>query len=261
MQGPYSLRRRLPRGVMRRGAAPSPSTLDQIVERFRDRWETDGQYRTRVSAVAGAAALMFMCTLVAVVSLAANAAFGGAGASSGGGQTPGSNGQGPGYGLLNFPTPTVPPWTPQDIPNAPPAPNSGTPPPSATNVPSATPGGFETPTPGGTLPTTCNGSSGRATWALNPCPQLAGQSGTLTISAPGHAGATLNVVLSFGICANNQNCTLLFTPDQGYHLNSSATATISYTVLAAAANNTAPISGMIQVSGGPTMSILAAPVQ
>jgi hypothetical protein len=246
---------------MRRGAASGSSTLDQIVERFRDRWETDGQYRTRVSAVAGAATLMFLCTLVAVVSLAANAAFGGAGASNGGGQAPGSSGPGQGYAGITFPTPTVPPWTPQGIPNAPPAPNSGTPPPRATKVTTATPGGYGTPTPGGIMPTTCNGSSGKATWALNPCPQLAGQSGTLSISAPGHAGAALNVVLSFGVCANNQNCTLLFTPSQGYQLNASATASIPYTVPAAAANNTAPISGMIQVSGGPTMSILAAPVQ
>ncbi len=145
------------------------------------------------------------------------------------------------------------------VPGGAPAPNSGTPPPSATKEPTATPADFSTPTPGGTLPTTCNGSSGYATWALTPCPQVAGQSGTLSIYVPGHARASLNIVLNFGICANNANCT--FTSSQGYKLDSTARASIPYTVPAEAANNTAPISGLITVSNGPSLSILAAPVQ
>jgi hypothetical protein len=245
---------------MRRDVALAPSPLDLMVERFQHRWETDGQYRTRISAVAGAALLLFLCTLATVFSLVASTAFGfgGGGGSGGGGLSPGSGGPGQAFGAPTFPTGTAPPWTPQNVPNSGPAPNSQTPPPGPTKDRTATPAQFETPTPGGTPPTTCNGNSGRDTWALSPCPQVAGQSGTLSISAPGHAGAALNVTLNFGICANNQNCTL---PNQSYQLDSNATATIQYTVPAAAAHNTAPISGSIQVNGGPTLSVLAAPVQ
>jgi hypothetical protein len=259
MNDRYAFRRALPRRALPRGATLDTSLLDRALANFHHRWETDALYRARISAVGGAATLLFLCGLAATISLVANAAFGGAGSAGGSPQTA-LNGSGAASGLPTFPTGSVPPWTPGTTPNGAPAPNSQTPPPSATKQPTTTPGGFDTPTPGGTLPTTCNGSSGRNTWALTPCPQLAGQSGTLTISAPNHPGASLNIVLSFGVCANNQNCTLLFTPDK-YSLNASSTATITYTVPAAAANNTAPISGMIQVSGGPTLSILAAPVQ
>ncbi len=93
---------------------------------------------------------------------------------------------------------------------------------------------------------------------MNPCPQVHGQGGTLSISAPKHPNATLNVLISFGC----NSCTLLFTPQQGYHLDASGNATISYTVPDAAANSSVPISGMINIGGGgPTLSIYAAPVQ
>ncbi len=92
---------------------------------------------------------------------------------------------------------------------------------------------------------------------MTPCPQLAGQSGTLTISAPKHANATLNILISFGC----NSCTLLFTPQQGYKLDGAGNATINYNVPAAAANSQVPISGMINIGGGPTLSIYAAPVQ
>jgi hypothetical protein len=54
---------------------------------------------------------------------------------------------------------------------------------------------------------------------------------------------------------------MLFTPAQGYKLDAGGNASISYTVPAAAANSSVPISGMINIGGGPTLGIQAAPVQ
>jgi hypothetical protein len=260
MSRPYAPRRAANRWGMSRIQVPSPSSLDRAVAGFRDRWETDGQYRTRMSVVVGVGALIFLCIAMAIAATVGNLALGAGNGSGTGGQGSTSGGPNGVIGVPTFPTATVSPWTPLPLPGGAPAPNSGTPPPSATKVATATPGDFATPTPGGPVPTTCNGISGSATWALTPCPQVAGQSGTLAIYVPGHARASLNViVLNFGICANNANCT--FTPSQSYKLDSSAQASIPYTVPAEAANNTAPISGLINVSNGPSLSILAAPVK
>jgi hypothetical protein len=248
--------------------APGPSSFDAQLARLRHRWETDPRYRARVSVISGSAALLTLCALVAIVATVANAAF--AGSNSGSGVVYVSGDATIIAGAPDFPTATIPPWTPGAVPNAQPVPNSGTPmpspttppsptaPPTTPTVPGATPG---PPTGGGPLPTTCNGGAkdGSATWALAPCPQQAGQGGTLTISAPGHAGASLNILINFGVCSGGASCTLLFTPGT-YSLDGSGTARIGYTAPAAAASNTVPISGMINIGGGPTLSISAAPV-
>jgi hypothetical protein len=82
----------------------------------------------------------------------------------------------------------------------------------------------------------------------------------MTIHAPSRfANAPVNVLISFGNCTSP--CTYTFTPAQGYKLDGSGSIQISYTVPAVAANNDAPISGMVNIQGGPNFSFEAAPVQ
>lgn len=238
------------------------SWLDHLVFTFQHRWETNAQYRAAVSGFVGLALIVTMCACTGVVSAATSAALAGiglggspAGPSSGGKVVTGTK-------LINgaksFPTSTVV-LTPGTVPGASQLPNSQTPAPHPTAVPTAT-SDTSTPTatpPGGSV-TTCNGNQGTATWVLNPCPLTHGQSGTLTIVDKRHPGASTNVVIDF--CAAS-SCALVFPPNGGYKLDGSGRETISFVVPAQAANSTTPISGFIQITGGPTMSINAAPVQ
>ena len=235
------------------------NALDRMIHRFQDRWETDRQFRAMLSGVLGIVMIVALCSCMGVVTTVANSALAGVSAAR--------NADGPsqnvntGTGQINaqptFPTATVPPWPQSGPPTYSIIPNSQTPVPSATVSPTVTP----QPSPtsgGGGGPTSCQGSQSGSAWRLTPCPQVAGQGGTLIISASHYPNATLNIVLSLGSC---DNCTLLFTPAQGYKLDGGGSASISYTVPAAAANSTVPISGMINIGNGPTLGIEAAPVQ
>jgi len=104
--------------------------------------------------------------------------------------------------------------------------------------------------------TTCGGGGNGISWSFSPCPQVHGQPGTLSIHAPGYGGHSLNVLIEFNI----QNCTLDFTPANAPPLDGSGRADLSYTVPACGANSSYDIGGMINVSGGPTTGINAAPV-
>ena len=246
---------------------PPVSFLDEMVNRFRHRWEIDRQFRAAASGVVGLLVLVALCSCAGIASNVANSVlassgFGGSGGGGGGG--PQSQGTTTLKGFAGIPTDTVPAWTPGTLPPAPPAPTSATAAPSPTHVPTETPVPTATPCQsncGGGLPTTCNGHVGRNTWAFDKCPELAGQGGSLTVSIPGWANTPINIIVSFGSCANGANCTVLFTPDAN-HLDGQGNITVSFTVPAAAANNSAPMSGLIQVSnGGPSFSYQAAPVQ
>ncbi|HEY7984407.1 MAG TPA: hypothetical protein VID73_09575 [Ktedonobacterales bacterium] len=249
-------RARAARGVQ------AASALDAWLRRLHHRWETDAAYRSRTSVIAGAAALFAMCALLAIVASVANAAIqvapgGAAGAAKDSGIIV--------NGVPIFPTETIAAWTPGTVPNGAVVPASGTPIPKPTTPATATPSATAeaSPAPTGTagnVPTTCNGAQGNNTWALTPCPQLAGQGGTLTIAAPGHGGASLNILINFGSCPGGGSCTVLYPPGQ-YSLDSSGNATVPYTVPAGAARSTTPISGMINIGNGPTLSINAAPVR
>jgi hypothetical protein len=231
------------------------SVLENAIRRFQDRWETNSQFRAMLSGVLGIVMVVALCSCMGIVTTVANSALAGVNASR---DANGSGNSNTGTGLIKgvptFPTSTVAPWQQSGVPPYSIIPNSQTPVPAPTQQPTAT---SDSGGGGGGVPTTCNGSQGTNTWALTPCPQLAGQAGTLTIAAPKHPSATLNILISFG-CAN---CTLLFTPQQGYKLDAAGNAVINYTVPAAAANSQVPISGMINISGGPTLSINARPVQ
>ncbi len=121
--------------------------LDEIVARFRDRWETNPQYRATMSGVIGLAAIFGLCSCMLIASLFANSVLGSVGFGGGGGgavaQQP--NGGGGANALPTFPTNAVPTWTVQDTPVSVVAPTSGTtaptptPIPTATDIPTATP--------------------------------------------------------------------------------------------------------------------------
>jgi hypothetical protein len=236
-------------------AASRINGLDRIIHRFQDRWETNRQFRAMLSGLLGLVMIVALCSCMGVVTTVANTALAGVSAArdSTGNSGNSNTGMGPIKGIPTFPTSTVPPWQPGSTPPYSIIPNSQTPVPSATVPPTATP----SPTSGGGgPPATCNGNQGANTWALDPCPQVHGQGGTLTIVATKYPNASLNIVLSLGSC---NACTFLFTPAQGYKLDASGKATITYTVPAGAANSTVPISGMINIGGGPTLSIYASP--
>jgi hypothetical protein len=230
--------------------------LERAIRRFQDRWETNRQFRAMASGVIGLVMIVALCSCMGVVTTLANSALAGFSAARDSGTAGNTN---TGTGLINgvptFPTSTVPAWQEGGVPPYSVIPNSQTPVPGPTQPPTATPNSGGPGGPGG--PTTCNGGHRQSTWALTPCPQVHGQSGTLTISSPANAGASLNIVLSFGC----NSCTLLFTPQQGYKLDGAGNATINYMVPAAAANSQVPISGMINITNGSTLSIDAAPVQ
>jgi hypothetical protein len=234
--------------------SPRISGLDEVVRRFQDRWETDRQFRAMLSGALGLVMVVALCACMGVVTTVANSALAGVN-----GNGSGSQNSNTGTGKVNvppsFPTTTVPPWQQSGPPAYTIIPNSQTPQPAPTHPPTATPdnqGGG-----GGGIPTTCDGAGSHATWALVPCPQVHGQSGTLNLSVPRHPGAALNILINFGC----NGCTVLYPPTQGYKLDATGNASISYTVPAAAANSTMPISGYINVAGGPTLTINAAPVQ
>ena len=236
------------------------NALDRMIHRFQDRWETDRQFRAMLSGVLGLVMVVALCSCMGVVTTVANSALAGVSAArnSGGPSQNTNTGTGQIHALPTFPIATAPPLPQSGPPTYSVIPDSKTPVPSATVPPTATPQPTQSGGGGGGGPTTCQGSQSGSSWNLAPCPQVAGQGGTLNISAPRYPNATLNIVLSLGSC---DNCTFLFTPAQGYKLDGSGNASISYTVPAAAANSTVPISGMINIGGGPTLGISAAPVQ
>ncbi len=239
------------------------SWLDQIVYSFQHRWETNPQYRAVVSGVVGLALVITMCACTGVVSVATNSALASIGLGGGSANSSlGSLGTGTHRvkGAKSFPTSTVV-LGPDAGGGVAQLPNSQTPFPQPTAIPTATKdtsGGGGGPNPPGVV-TTCNGGQGSASWALNPCPLVHNQSGTLTIQAGRkYAGAATNVVIDF---CSAPSCALVFSPTGGYKLDSNGNETINFTVPDQAANSTTPVQGMINIGNSITMNILAAPVQ
>jgi hypothetical protein len=240
---------------------PRPANpLDRIIQRWQHRWETNPQFRAAWSGVAGLVIVLSLCACLGTVSTLVSrtvAGFTGANTNSNQVATQGQGSGGQIGAAQSFPTFTSPPLPPPSIPAAGKIPNSQTPLPSpsaqptATAAPTATSGG-----PGGPPGGTCSGGSGTLSWALNPCPQIHGQSGSLVITDRAHPGHTLNVVLNLGSCGS---CTKLYPPGT-YSLDGSGALTISYQV-PSDANTGTPISGMIQISGGPSTGFSGPPVQ
>jgi hypothetical protein len=231
-----------------------PSWLDQWVYRFQHRWETNAQYRAAVSGVCGLVLIVLMCSctgLLATVANAGLAGLGGGGANGGTGNT-GTKQLG---SQQSFPTSTIPPYTVATI-QAGNIPDSQTPPPGPTATPTDLPA-TPTDTPsggGGPPPGTCSGTSAGANWQFSPCPQSPGQSGSVIVHDPAYAGHGVNAVVSFGQCPTGVSCTVLYTPNLGYHFDGSGTLVLPYTIPPQAEPNTAPESGMVNITGGPTVT-------
>jgi len=238
----------------RRWAARNP--LDPYIFSFQRRWETNRQFRATASAVIALTATILLCACVTLATTLATGAIARAGGPAGGAHTGSQNtGTNAFSNPTGYPTNTIPAWAPPVYPAVSPIPNSKTPAPSPSAAPSVSP----SPTPtGGPVVTTCNGASQGIVWSLSPCPQRAGQTGTLTIQAPAYKNRGVNIILSFGCIG--AGCTLDYQPTTT-RLNVNGALSISYPVPAAAANSQVDISGFIQPTGGPQVSIDAAPVQ
>jgi len=230
--------------------------LDPYIFNFQHRWETNRQFRATASAVIALTATVLLCACVALATTLTTSAIARANVGVGGLNGTPNTGTNAFNNPTVFPTNTVPAWTSQGVPAASPIPTSKTPQPSPSAGPIVTP--TATAPGGGGPPTTCNGGSRGITWALTPCPQVAGQSGTLTIQALRYKNTGVNIILSFG--CTGPGCTLDYTPSVA-QFDGSGNLSLSYTVPAAAANSQVPISGFIQPQGGPQVSIYAAPVQ
>ena len=206
-----------------------------------------------MSGVLGLVMVIALCSCMGVVTTVANSALAGVSAARDSGNAGNSNtGIGQIKGVPTFPTATVAPWQQSGVPPYTIIPNLQTPLPAATQPPTATPGQG-----GGGGPANCNGNQGNSTWNLTPCPQIHAQHGTLSISGRNTPMRRSTSCSAFGC----DSCTFLFTPAQGYKLDSNGNAQIGYTVPAGAANSIVPISGMINISGGPSIGIYASPAQ
>ena len=235
------------------------SWLDHIVYSFQHRWETNPQYRAAISGVVGVALVITMCACTGIVSAATNSALAGIGLGSGAANSSGGSlntGTNQVKGAKTFPTPTVV-LNPGTAPGVSQLPNSQTPQPKPTAIPTATRGGFGAG---------CNGSQGSAVWALDPCPLVHAQNGTLTIVDKKHPGAITSGTISF---CSDPSCTFVLPPDGSYKLDGSGTETINFTVPDVAANSTTPVSGNITltytglfgIKGSQTINISAPPAQ
>jgi hypothetical protein len=238
--------------------------LDQMIERFRHRWATNPQYRAAFSGVVGLVTLIALCSCAGIVSSVTNSVLASSGFTSSNGVGPLSSGGPQVFGASKFPTETLPAWQAGQVPAGPPIPNSGTPYPSPTKP--ATP--TEQPSPtgqtgggggggGGNLPTTCNGTTAGVSWNISPCPQIAGQSAVMNISAPGHGLQNINVILAYACssCAFDWSAA-------NYALDSSGNISFPFTVPAKAKVPNAPVSGEININNNQvSFSYLSAPCQ
>ncbi|MGH2517526.1 MAG: hypothetical protein ACRDHP_17895, partial [Ktedonobacterales bacterium] len=203
---------------------------------------------------------VLMCSCTGILATVANAAFAGAGG-SGTASCNGNTGTKQLGGAETFPTFTVPPYTVATIP-AGSIPDSQTPAPGPSATPTDLPA-TPTDTPSGGPPPqgACSGNSGGATWQFSPCPQSPGQSGSVIVVDPAYAGHGVNAVVSFGVCPTGISCTVLYTPNLGYHFDGSGRLVLPYTIPAQAQTGAAPESGMVNINGGPTVTFTGPDLQ
>lgn len=166
--------------------------IDQLIQRFQHRWETDRQYRAAMSGVLGLLLIVALCSGVGLLDLTATrvlAAVGFTVPGSGGGNSAQHNTD---TGVVvgdvrQFPTATIGSWSNQVTPPASTVPPSGTPFPTPT--PTVTP--TDVPTTG---PCTSNCGGGgppagqiQASWS--PTTWASGQTGAaFTIHATDNSG-------------------------------------------------------------------------
>jgi hypothetical protein len=234
------------------------SWLDHMVRRFQDRWETNPQYRAMISGVVGLTLILTLCTCTGLMTVVTNNALASLGLTNGSGNninsTTGSGNAGSG---LKFPTPTFGTLPVTETPVGNSIPSSQTPPPATTASPTPS-ANSATPTATGSGTNTaqfvCSGGGNGVTWTFSPCPLVHGQGGSITISTnvPAYKNASANVIVSFGACSSG-NCTIDYTPAQ-FHLTNGV-GVISFTVAANVQVGGPPVTGEINITGGPTVGI------
>jgi len=233
------------------------SWLDRFVRRFQDRWETNAQYRAAVTGVVGLGMVLLLCVCMLLVATTANSALASFGLTSSNNNADVNSNTGTNkvQQAASFPTATFAPFQTPAIPPVGTIASSQSPQPNAT--PTDTPNdATPTDTPGGgnNAPFICSGGGSGVTWTFNPCPLMVGQSGTLTIRAPGYPNTYTNILVNFGYCPNG-DCTVDDPPTGPYHTNSAGKEVISFTVASDVQVGGPPVNGMIQFAGGPTVSI------
>jgi hypothetical protein len=158
----------------------SGNGLDQLIQRFQHRWETDRQWRAAMGVALTLVSLVVLCSCVTVTALLGQNVLAGLGFVASPNQANSSTTPDTGArlvnGVLQFPTPTSS-WVVGTVPAVSPIPNSQTPQPSPT--PSGTPTPTQTDTPS---PTQCNGNGNCG----NPTPT----GGNVTIQVTGWNPAT-----------------------------------------------------------------------
>ena len=160
-------------------------------------------------------------------------------------------------GALKFPTATFGPFNSAVTPVGSPITSSQTPPPAGTETATVT-GGYGTPTSTGggtnTAQFICTGTGNGITWTFSPCPLVHGQGGSLTISAPAYKNTYTNIIASFGACPAG-NCTIDDPPSGSFHTDANGIEVISFTVAGDVQVGGPPVTGEINLSGGPTAGI------
>lgn len=248
---------------------PARNRIDAMIERFQHRWETDRQFRATWGSVIALCTVVMLCACVSVVGVTTNRVLASAGLVSSGSSSPsaslalgtGTKPSGTAGAAINeqFPTPTSTPGTSAPVPSTVAIPASGTPLPSPTIAPTATagPDGQATPTAtggGGDIyngrTPVCSGPLGNGTWSLSPCPLVHGQGGSLIIADPNDAGKQVNIVVNFGQCSGNAQCTFLSPPTPSVTLDSGGNLTLNMSVPKSAQPGVLPVTGMINISGG-----------
>jgi hypothetical protein len=157
--------------------------LDDLLDRFRERWITQPQFRAMASGVVALVVLVGLCTCGAITSAITNNALAGAGFGPGGSSGQPQGGGGVLQAAAEFPTPTIAPWPTGVIPGYQPVPASQTPIPTPTPVPTATP--WPTAT---TCISNCGGGGGPTVqltitgWAPSPWTECAGGAKCLSVT-------------------------------------------------------------------------------
>jgi hypothetical protein len=130
--------------------------LNDLIERFQHRWETNPQYRAAMSGVLGLVFLLVICSCVGALTATTGSVLGALGlGGSNNGQAQAHSGGRDVKGVATFPIATVNLPSPSTIPNDPTLTTSGTPLPTATTA--STPTDTPTATP---CTSNCGGGGG-----------------------------------------------------------------------------------------------------
>ena len=189
--------------------------LNDLIERFQHRWETNPQYRAAMSGVLGLVFLLVICSCVGALTATTGSVLGalGLGGSNNGQAQAHSGGRGV-QGVATFPIATVNLPSPSTIPDDPTLTTSGTPLPTATTAPTPT----DTPT---ATPCTsnCGGGGGGCTSCTvtdsgAPNPFVHGQGATIIVHTS-KPNIQINIIANIPGCGTQLNDAAGYTDGSG----------------------------------------------